>query len=29
LRKHKVPVKKAVFINSAKLDWYIIKPQVP
>jgi len=29
LRKNKVPVRKAVFINSAKLDWYIIKPQVP
>jgi hypothetical protein len=26
LRKNKVPVRKVVFINSAKLDWYIIKP---
>jgi len=29
LRKNKVPVRKAVFINSAKLNWYTIKPQVP
>ncbi|WP_446390202.1 hypothetical protein [Coleofasciculus sp. B1-GNL1-01] len=29
LQKNKVPVRKAVFINSAKLDWYILKPQVP
>ena len=29
LRKNKVPVRKAVLVNSAKLDWYIIKPRVP
>ncbi|EDX77054.1 hypothetical protein MC7420_191 [Coleofasciculus chthonoplastes PCC 7420] len=29
LRKNKVPVRKAVLINLVKLDWYIIKPQVP